>query len=245
MLVLVLGLIVVGAVAQRVAGIGFALLVSPFLVILLGPHAGVLLINVCGVVSSALIAPRVWRDIDWSVFRWFTVASLAGSIPGAILAGLLPSSTLSITVGAVVLVALVLSLALSRADVVVSGNGPRAVAGALSGLTNSMAGVGGPAVSAYAILARWEQRPFAATLQPFFVVIGIVAIATKLIADPSQMPAVEPWAWALIVVAIVAGIFGGEVLQRHVRDRHARLFVICVAFLGAIAALAKGLLEAF
>jgi len=244
MLLLVLGLIVVGAVAQRVAGLGFAMLVSPFLVILLGPHTGVLLVNICGVVSSALIAPRVWRDIDWSIFRWFTVFSLAGSIPGAILAGLLPSSALSITVGAVVLVALLLSVLLSRADVVVAGNAPRAVAGAVSGLTNAMAGVGGPAVSAYAILARWEQRPFAATLQPFFVVIGIVSVATKLIADPSQMPAVGPWAWALIVVAIVVGIFGGEALQRHVKDRHARVFVICIAFLGAIAALVKGLLEA-
>lgn len=243
MLVVVLGLIVAGAVAQRVAGLGFAMLVSPFLVILLGPHTGVLLVNICGVASSALIAPRVWRDIDWSTFRWLTVFSVAGSIPGAIAATYLPSAALSITVGSVVLTALILSLALNRANVVVRGNGPKAVAGALSGLTNAMAGVGGPAVSAYAVLSRWEQRPFAATLQPFFVLMGSVAIAVKAIVDPGQIPMLDPWAWVLILAAIVVGIFGGEMLQRHIRDRHARAFVIFIAFVGSVAALVKGLLD--
>ncbi|WP_309080496.1 sulfite exporter TauE/SafE family protein [Zhihengliuella sp.] len=243
MLLMVLGLVVLGAVAQRVAGLGFAMLVSPFLVLLLGPHVGVFMINVCGVVSSALIMPRVWRDIDWSMFRWLTVSSIAGSVPGVIAAALMDSGPLSIFVGGIVLIALILSLSLSRAHVVVTGKAPRAVAGFASGMTNAMAGVGGPAVSAYAVLTRWPQRAFAATLQPFFTCMGAVAVITKLIVDPSQAPLLDWWMWALIVVAIVIGIFGGERLQRHVSDRSARIFVITIAFIGAIMALVEGLIE--
>ncbi len=242
---IVLASILVGAIAQRIAGLGFALLIAPFLVIILGPHEGVLLVNLCGVVSSAIIVGRVWKDIDWSMFRWLVVPSLFGSIPGSFLAVALPSAPLSVTVGAVVLVALTVSLVLQRSDVVVRGNTPKAVAGFAAGVTNSMAGVGGPAVSAYALLARWPQRPFAATLQPFFVCIGSVTLVTKLLIDPDQAPVLAPWMWLAIGLAIVAGIFAGEKLGRFVRDDQARLFVIVIAFIGAGLAVVKGLLDIF
>ena len=239
----VLAAVLVGAVAQRIAGLGFALLVAPFLVIILGPHAGVLLVNLCGVVSSALILGRVWRDIDWSMFRWLVVPSLFGSVPGSFLAVAVPSAPLSVTVGGVVLVALTVSLLLQRSDVVVRGNPPKAVAGFTAGITNAMAGVGGPAVSAYALLSRWPQRSFAATLQPFFMVIGTVTLVTKLLLDPTQAPVLEPWMWAAILGAIVAGIFAGEKLARFVRDDQARLFVVAIAFVGAGLAVVKGMVD--
>jgi uncharacterized membrane protein YfcA len=240
---IVLASILVGAVAQRIAGLGFALLIAPFLVIILGPHAGVLLVNICGVVSSAIIVGRVWKDIDWSMFRWLVVPSLLGSVPGSFLAVAVPSAPLSVTVGAVVLVALTISLVLQRSDVVVRGNAPKAVAGFTAGLTNSMAGVGGPAVSAYAVLSRWPQRPFAATLQPFFVCIGMVTLALKLLLDPSQAPVLAAWMWVAIGLAIVTGIYAGEKLGRFVRDDQARLFVIVIAFVGAALAVVKGVLD--
>jgi uncharacterized membrane protein YfcA len=233
----------VGAVAQRIAGLGFALLIAPFLVIILGPHAGVLLVNICGVVSSAIIVGRVWKDIDWSAFRWLVVPSVFGSIPGSILAVVVPSAPLSVTVGGIVLVALTVSLVLQRSDVVVRGNPPKVIAGFAAGLTNSMAGVGGPAVSAYAVLSRWPQRPFAATLQPFFVCIGLVTLVTKLLLDPTQAPVLAPWMWIAIGLAIVAGIYAGEKLGRFVRDDQARLFVIVIAFVGATFAVGKGVLD--
>ncbi|GHD09194.1 hypothetical protein GCM10008096_21610 [Zhihengliuella salsuginis] len=240
---LVLGLIVIGAVAQRVAGLGFAMLVSPFLVLLLGPHLGVFLINVFGTASSLLIIPRVWRDIDWSMYRWLVVSALIGVVPGALIAAIMPSGVLSTVIGALVLLALLASLLLSRADVVVTGKPARAVAGWLSGATTAMAGVGGPAVSAYAVLARWPQRSFAATLQPFFASVASATVVAKLIVDPARTPVLDWWMWILMVLAIVIGIFGGEWLGRYISDRNARLFVLLLAFAGAIMTLVKGITE--
>lgn len=241
LIVLVLGMVVLGAIAQRVAGLGFAMLISPFLVLALGAHQGVFLVNICGVVSSVIIMPRVWRDIDWSMFRWLASFSVFGSVAGALLAGVLPQAPLSIVVGAVVLVALLLSLILVRADVTLTGQVPKGSAGFLSGLTNALAGVGGPAVSAYAVLARWPQRPFAATLQPFFVVTGLVTVAMKFITTPDELPPLPLWAWISVAVFIWAGVLIGEQVQRVVTDRHARFFVLCFAFFGAVTALVSGL----
>ncbi len=240
---IVLTAIFVGAIAQRVAGLGFALLIAPFLVVILGPHEGVLMTNICGVVSSTLILTRVWRAIDWSMFRWLAIPSVFGSIPGSIAAVYFPSAPLAVTVGLIVLVALTVSLLLQRSAVVVRGNTPKVIAGFTAGVTNSMAGVGGPAVSAYALLARWPQRPFAATLQPFFALIGLVTIAAKMLIDPTQAPALDAWMWAVIGGVIVMGIYAGERLARFIRDDHARFAVVVIAFLGAGTAIGTGVAD--
>ncbi|MFZ3452899.1 TSUP family transporter [Arthrobacter sp. 7Tela_A1] len=243
LLIVVLASIFVGAVAQRIAGLGFALLISPFLVIILGAHEGVLMVNVCGLVSSLLIMFRVWKDVDWSMYRWLAIPAVAGSIPASMAAVFLPAAPMAVIVGAVVLVALGASLVLARNSVVVKGNTAKAVAGFASGVTNAVAGVGGPAVSAYAVMARWPQRPFAATLQPFFVTIAAVTLAVKLTMDPSQMPPFSFLAWTLIAAMIVGGIYAGERLQKHLRDDHVRFAVIVIAFLGAATAMVKGIFD--
>lgn len=243
LLIIVLAAIFLGAMAQRIAGLGFALLISPFLVIILGAHGGVLMVNVCGMVSSLLILFRVYRDVDWSMFRWLVIPAVLGSIPASVAAVYLPAAPMAVIVGSVVLAALSVSLLLTRTSVVVRGNTAKVVAGFTSGVTNAVAGVGGPSVSAYALLSRWPQRPFAATLQPFFVSIAAVTLATKLSLDPGHMPPFAPWAWALIILMIVGGIYAGERLQRRIRDEQARAAVIVFAFFGAGAALIKGILD--
>ena len=233
----------IGAIAQRIAGLGFALLVSPFLVILLGSHGGVLMVNVCGLVSSALIMLRVWKDIDWNMYRWLAIPAVCGSIPASAAAVYLPAAPMAVAVGAIVLVALSVSLLMQRTSVTVTGNPPKVIAGFLSGVTNAVAGVGGPSVSAYALMARWPQRSFAATLQPFFVTTALVTLTAKLSLDPGQMPPIGAWAWVLVAVMIIGGIYAGEKLQRFIRDDQARAAVVIFAFFGAAAALAKGVFD--
>lgn len=241
LILLVLGMIVIGAIAQRVAGLGFALVVSPFLILLLGPHEGVYLVNLCGVASSLLIMPRVFKDIDWRMFGWLGSFSVIGSVAGSLAATRIPAAPLSVVVGAVVLFALLLSLVLVRTSFTARGNTPKAIAGALSGLTNAVAGVGGPAVSAYAVLARWPQRSFAATLQPFFVFTGLLTLAVKTSVAPAQLPELPVWAWVGIVICIWGGVLIGERVQRKVKDAHARFFVLVVALIGSVTALVNGL----
>lgn len=59
-----LALIFVAAAAQRIAGMGFALLLSPFMVLIFGPHSGILLVNLIAAISSSIMFSRVWRDVD-------------------------------------------------------------------------------------------------------------------------------------------------------------------------------------
>ena len=56
--------VALGAGTQRITGLGFALVSAPFLVLLLGPFAGVFVVNVLGVAASVLVLAQVRRDVD-------------------------------------------------------------------------------------------------------------------------------------------------------------------------------------
>ena len=85
----------VGALAQRSTGMGFALLSAPFLVLVLGPLQGILVVNAASCVASALILVQVWRDIEWSRAAVLVPMGALGVIPGAVAVALLPEAPLT------------------------------------------------------------------------------------------------------------------------------------------------------
>lgn len=107
LLALVCAVMFVGAVAQRLTGMGFALLSAPFVVLLLGPFEGVILVNIAGVAASLFILVRVLRDVEWRTFMWLTVPALLGVVPGALIAVVFDSDWLSLCIGTLLLIVLV------------------------------------------------------------------------------------------------------------------------------------------
>ena len=63
----------------------------------------------------------------------------------------------------------------------------------------------------------------------------------KFLTVPDQLPALPAWAWIGVAVFIWGGVLIGERVQRVVSDKHARFFVLCCAFVGAVTALVSGL----
>lgn len=240
-LVLVSSVVFIGAFAQRITGMGFALVVSPFLVLLLGPFSGVLVVNIASVLSALIVLARVRREIEWRRFTWLVIPALVGIVPGSILANELAPGWLELLVGVLLLVALTASLAARRMSLHIDGGAIRSAAGFSSGLMNAAAGIGGPAVSIYGILSEWPQRPFAATLQPYFATIGLASLVTKLAIDPAGWPASPWWTWAVIAAFLVVGIGLGDRLSVRIHPSWARLAVIAIAYMGAAFALVHGL----
>lgn len=241
MFALVLTAVVLGAVAQRVAGLGFGLVVSPVLVVLLGPLDGVMVINACGAASSALILSRVWREVQWGRYVGLIVPALAGIALGAYLASGVPAAPLEIGIGATLLVALVASQLVARARRRVDGLGVLAASGFTSGLMNAAAAVGGPAVTAFAVLSRWDQRSFSATLQPYFMTTGTTSVLAKVLATGGHWPGLVGWQWLAVFGCMVAGIVAGDVLARRVAGETVRRAVILVAYAGAVLAIVNGI----
>ncbi|MBE4694578.1 MULTISPECIES: sulfite exporter TauE/SafE family protein [Brevibacterium] len=240
--VLILAAVFVGALSQRVTGMGFGLVSGPFLVLLLDPVSGVILVNLCGIIASGTVFARTWREVEWPVFWKLAVGTVAGTVPGALLTTALLTAPLQILIGALIIASLAVSLIIGRFGATIPANfGTQFTSGFVSGTMSAAAGAGGPAVSAYAVLTRWEQRPFAATLQPFLVVGTGSAILAKALLDEGAWPRLDPTIWVGIGIVLVAGLLGGDLLARRLPPTTARIAMIVLAFGGGAATLAKGL----
>ena len=91
------------------------------------------------------------------------------------------------------------------------------------------------------MLTNWEQRSFAATLQPFLVVGTASAVVMKVIIDGGTWPHLDVGVWIGLGIVLVAGLAGGDWLARHIDVAIARIGMLVLAFGGGIAALVKGL----
>ena len=244
---LIVVFVFVGALMQRTTGMGFALVAGPFLVVLLDPVPGVVLVNLCGVVSSTIVLSRTFREIQWPRAWVMAVGALVGTVPGALLTSVLPGWAVHVFIGVLIVAALTVSLLGSRyARPVAPTPGRTATAGFFSGFMSGSAGVGGPAVSVYAIMTRWELRPFAATLQPYFIITGIAAVVAKVLFDGRHaIPELPVVIWLAILAALVLGQVAGEFVSRVLPVGIARIIMIVLAFGGGLLTLVIGLTEVF
>lgn len=233
--------LVVGAAAQRVTGLGFAIVAAPVLVLLVGPAPGVVLVNVLGAVVALLVLLRVHRDVDLRRVLPVTATALVGVPPGLALARTVPAAWLELVLGALVLAALVVTTRGAQGESALAGRVPAVAGGASSGVLHAAAGLGSPALSVYAVLSGWPQRSFTASVQPWFIVVGLVAAALQVLLEPS---ALLPLPWTLWVGAVVAAAVGtgvGEVLLRRLTSAAARRGLLVLSVLGATTILLEGL----
>ncbi|TDE88566.1 sulfite exporter TauE/SafE family protein [Occultella glacieicola] len=232
--------VVVGALLQRLTGMGFALVSAPFLVLLLGPFDGVLVANAGGAFSSLILLRRLRSWIDWHRFRYLMPAALVGIVPGAWVALNVPSHVLDLSIGLIVVLGMTASLIAARADAA-SGTLPMLLLGGASGFMNVTAGVGGPALSVYGVVSRWSQLSFAATLQPLFLVMGLVSLGVKWAGEPAAFATLGWPIWLGVAAAVLVGLALGTGLARWVGPGTARVVVIVMAYAGGVATLLRGL----
>jgi hypothetical protein len=222
-----------GAATQRVTGLGFALVASPLLVLVLGPFQGVLLANVLSLLTNLVVLCLTWRDVELRRTLTLTIPAICLVPVGALVARTLPLAVLQVVVGAMVLVALAASR-LTNDHLTLRGTRGAVAAGAASGFMNATAGVGGPALAIYAIGSRWDHRGFVASAQLYFALVNIASIATK------GLPDLTPWQLISAALALAAGLGAGQVLAPRLSPDRAMTAVIALAALGAGAAVIRG-----
>ena len=118
------GIILLGASVQRMAGIGFALVAVPGLVLLLGSAEGVALANCSAGAISAVGLVGTWREVRLTAMGPL-VAAAACTVPaGAWVAARLPEAALLAGMGALVSVAVLLVMSGAGRRPCVAPGGP-------------------------------------------------------------------------------------------------------------------------
>ncbi|MBB6171272.1 hypothetical protein HNR23_001332 [Nocardiopsis mwathae] len=216
--------VMVGAVVQSSVGLGLGLVAAP-VVSFLDPTLmpGALLI-VTAVLPVFTLAAE-WRHIDWRGLAWALPGRLPGSVLGVWVVATLTPEMMGVAVGAMVLVAVVLSLRAVRVRIT---PGSLFGAGALSGLTGTATSIGGPPM---ALLYQHEEAArVRGTLAAFFLIGVMMSLA--LLAAGGQLGAHEIRGGLALVPFLIAGFLAGRPLRRVVdagRMRTALLAVVTVS----------------
>lgn len=243
LVVLVCGIVVVGALLQRVAGMGLGMVAAPFLTLLLGPVAGVTLSNAAAVVVALLVLAALHKNVDWRHYARLAPLILVGSVLGALAVRSAPTAWLDVLIGSTVLLALLATAVLGRRtslDHPAAGVG----VGLAAGFMNTTSGVAGPAMKAYALATRWEQRAFAATLQPVLLTANLASLVTKTSLGARPEPGLLPWwVWVALPLSALVGVGLGAPLSRRLGLGTAARIATAVAVVGGLLALTRGLVR--
>ena len=232
---LLAGAVFIGAATQRLTGLGFALVAAPMLVLVAGPVQGVLLANALSLITNLALALVLRRDVEVRRAVLLAVPAIAVIPAGAWVAAHTSPGALSVGIGALVVVALAVVIAAPGLSVP-AGAGPAIGAGAASGFMNVTAGVGGPALSLYAIATRWSGAGFVASAQLYFALLNASSLIAKGGLPHLDAPGVIACAGGLITGAVA-----GHLLAPHVAPRRVRQAIIALALAGALATIGRGL----
>lgn len=240
LVLLVFVTILLGSCMQRVAGMGVGILGGPVLSLAMGPVEGIMVVNAIAAVNGLMSTVNQRRNVDWRKFALIGSVMVVGTVPGTWLIHVVSPAVLQIIVGALILLALGITTFGRRHVPPVSGRVPAMVAGAVGGFSNTLAGVAGPVITVYGQASRWDQRTFAATLQPLFVVSGTLSFGIKWFTGAGDIGG-EPWGiWPAALVAIILGIAAGTRVARRVERETAHRLALLLAAAGALTVLVRG-----
>lgn len=200
-----------------------------------GPVDGVTLAVLLAVVASAIALPSAWREVDWRRALWLLGAGLVAAPFGALMPRLLPEPALLFAIAALAIVALLGPRLSVPASAVFRGRRGTIVAGAAAGFMHAASGLSGPALAAYAIAERWDQRRFAASAQVILLGYGLTSVLLR------GLPAAPAWDIALLGACTAAGILCGALLVRRVPVALARAVMLWCAWIGALVVLVRAI----
>lgn len=224
--------VAVGALAQSVSGIGFALVGGPLLFVLFGAREGVRVAVVLSMLVNVAVLAREHRAVMWRRVAPVLLTALAVTpLLAWLLDGVHPRLLRAAAGAVVVLGAALVAAGRTRDSGVIGG----VVAGLASATMNVLASAGGPAVAVYATGAKWDVSRLRATLQAYFLSLNVVTVLT--LGAPS-------WSWSdaiVLIAALAVGAGVGAWLSGRVPAELARRVTLVLAAAGGLAVLASAI----
>ncbi len=227
--------VVAGAAVQAVSGLGFALVAVPVLAAVVPERLPQLvLLLVAPVLLGALLTEH--GSIDRPTAWWMSVGKLLGTAPGTLLVTALPVRGLQLLFAVVTGVSAVV-IACARRPVE-TGVGGQLLAGAVSGVTATAAGIGGPPLAL--VLAGRDGPEVRSTLSAVIAVgnafsLGGLALAGRLGAADLRLA-------ALLSLPLGLGFVLGGRLRGRVDAARLRALLALLVAAGATALAVEALI---
>ncbi|MFC9501178.1 TSUP family transporter [Streptomyces sp. NPDC056982] len=218
--------VALAAFVQGSSGLGFALIVAPV--------AGILDPGLVPVFVLASMIPLnlyvAWRErssLDLRGAGWITGARLAATPAGLAVLWLIPERSLGLFVGGATVLAAVASLTVPAFT---PGRAAYVGAGAVTGLTETATGVGGPPLALV-----YQHRPPAelrSTVAACFLIGEVASLALLFATGKAEVT--ELGEAVALLPAIAAGAWLSRLVHHRLDARRMRLFVLVFALVSGL-----------
>jgi len=209
--VLVVAAVLLASTAHNITGFGFALTLMPFLLAALEVRDAVVVSTLLALATSLLLARRIWTDVPWRSVLTLFAASVAGMPLGLLALLFAPADALALAIGAATV--MMAALLAAGARVPARGRAGEVAAGLVSGVLRTSTSLDGPPVVLYLQGSGRTPEEFRATLTPFFMAGGALAVATFAVSDVVTERAL------LLALAGVPSVFAGHLLGHALLGR--------------------------
>jgi uncharacterized membrane protein YfcA len=211
----------IGSALQASVGIGLALLVVPVLALVdQGFIPGPMLL--AGVVLALLTAYRERTAIDGPALRSSLVGLAVGTIVGALTLRLVAGPNLDKIFGALVLLAVLLSVSGVKFN---ATSRSLMLAGGAAGVMGAMVGIHGPPISL--VFQNAEPRVARAMLGAFFSMAYLGAVAALAAFGLFGIP--ELVRAGILLPGVVIGLVVAPRLARHIDAKRLRFIILGIA----------------
>jgi uncharacterized membrane protein YfcA len=224
----------VGALVQGGLGFGLNLITVP-VVAAIRPEAlpaAAIILALPMTLGSAL---REHAHIDYAAVLWTTLGRMPGVVVGAWIVSVLAKDALAAVIGAIVVLAVAISVAAPRIPI---NRGSQAVVGLLGGLMGTASSIGGPPM---ALLYQDEPGPIMrSTLGATFLVGTALSLAALAIAG--EVSSYHFLFGGSMVPAVLLGLFASRYLHGWLDAGWLRPCVLAFSALAGIGVILHGVL---
>ena len=222
-----------GGFVSGLAGFGLGLVALGFWLHAVSPAEATALVAFCSVLAQAQTLPAIWHAIAWRRVGPMLLAGLAGVPLGAVLLSRLDMQAFRFGTG-LFLIAFSAFLLLARAQPAIrwGGTAANAAVGFVGGVMGGLAGLSGPAPTAWATLRGWSKHERRGVFQPFnLVILGAVALWSLFSGRATT-------ALGLLAAVALPGTFAGALLgaaaYRRLSDRRFHEVVLVLLALSGL-----------
>lgn len=223
--------VAVAALVQGSTGFGFALIVAPVLGIIEPTFIPVLLL-VLMIPLNAYVAWRERTQIDVRGAQWITAGRAVGALVGLVVLAAVPAGKLGVLIGVSTVLAAVAAL---FAPAFSPGRSACAMAGVVTGITETSTGIGGPPLALV-----YQHRP-AAVLRSTVAVCFLVGevLSLGLLAVGGRVAGAQLEVALLLLPALAVGALASRWVHHRLEGPVVRVAVLTFAVVSGLIAIVQ------
>lgn len=202
----VFAVVAVAAAAQAVSGFGSALIATPVVAVLVGPHEAVVGLTMISIVLVAMLSLRSRGHVDGSITLTISAAAIVGMPIGLLVLQRADDRTLTAIIASVVIVFAVL---LWRGLRLPRGRVTDGLAGFVAGTLSTSTGTSGPPIVIALSNEQMSPSAFRGTISAIFLVQGCAALIVFAIGGQISSGALG------VALAGLPGLIVGSYVGEH------------------------------